>query len=424
MEVFSQLGEKIEKAWRDVDFDEERLPAIAAEHLRGEDLPSKVTAWEVLEWSLAQTQIPRQKNPNSNFGDPPITLYAASKFYIDVYFWFEGTTSIHQHGFCGAFQVLHGSSIHSWYEFEPREKINNFMQIGDMNLRTCELLEKGAVQEIWPGRSYIHSLFHLDSPSATICVRTDKSPVEMPQFSYHKPSLAIDPFYEEETIKKKLQVMSAMLRAKRPDADEHIGKLLAESDFQSTFLILSSLKSFLYGNQIDELFNLSAPKERFKAFFEIARKRHGEKVDIFTDVFAHHDRLGEIMRQRNLVTDPEHRLFFALLLNMDSKEPIFSLIKQRYPKSDPREKVLDWVFDLSQTRVVGSHQQNALGIYPFEDVDLMIFEHLLDGKNKTQTKQIIESEYPAEKFKSITGELKGRIAKIKDAVIFGPLFVH
>ena len=108
MKPFNELGEKIDSAWRNVDYSEEKLPAIAADFLRKEGMPSKVTAWEVLEWGLEQTQLPRQKDVHSNFGDPPITLFTAPKFHIDVYFWFDGTTSIHQHGFCGAFQVLHG----------------------------------------------------------------------------------------------------------------------------------------------------------------------------------------------------------------------------------------------------------------------------------------------------------------------------
>ncbi len=422
MEVFARLGDKIDAAWREVDYSEDKFPALAAEHLRKGKVPSKVTAWEVLEWGLKQTQLPRQKDVHSSFGDPAITLYTAPKFHIDVYFWFEGTTAIHQHGFCGAFQVLHGSSIHSWYEFELTESINIFTEIGKIKLKVCELLEKSAVQEIWPGRQYIHGLFHLDSPSATICVRTDKSPLHAPQYNYQKPALATDPFFEEETITKKIQMMSAILRAKRPDADEQIKRLLAESDFQSTFAILNFLKRAVHANQIDQLFELSSPKDRFEEFLRVARERHGNKVDVFRKVFSHNDKVTEILQRRGVVTDPEHRFFFALLMNVDGRDRIFSLIRQRYPKSDPRDKVLDWVFDLSQTRVAGSRQQNALGIEPFDDVDMMIFEHLLNGKTRAEIRKMIESEYPPEKLKPIRKELSQRISTIEEAVIFGPLF--
>src|SRR5262245_36401263 len=236
---FQKLGEELEKAWRAKNYDETVFPELASANLRGADLPSKVSAWDVVEWSLKERELPRQRDLKASFGDPPITVFSGPRFHIDIYFWFDGTTSIHQHGFCGAFQVLHGSSIHSWYEFERTEAINVFTEIGNMSLKTCELLETGAVQEIWPGRRYIHGLLHLDSPSATICVRTDKSPLEPPQFNYQKPFLAIDPFFNEETITKKIQIISAMFRAKRPDADERISKLLSESDFQTTYQLLN-----------------------------------------------------------------------------------------------------------------------------------------------------------------------------------------
>ena len=422
MELFRDLGDRIEAAWRNVDHDEEKFPAIAAEFLRKENLPSRVTPWEILEWGLKQTEFPRQKDVNANFGDPPITLYTAPKFYIDIYFWFEGTTAVHQHGFCGAFQVLHGASIHSWYDFACYDRVNKFVQIGRMSLKVCELLEQGAVQEIWGGRQYIHSLFHLDSPSATICVRTEKSPLDLPQYSYHKPSMALDPFYEEETIKKKVQIISAMSRAKRANMDDCIRELLEESDFQSTFQVLQATRRVMHANQIDQLFGVGDGKNRFESFVETARKRHGKRIDTLAAVFDHIDRTSEIVRRRSFIADPEHRFFFALLLNVDEKESIFRLIKQRFPEVAPREKVLDWVFDLSQTRVLGANQQNALGIEPFDDLDLTIFENLLDGSSVDVSLTRIREEYSAEKLAEINEGLEDRARNIRDSILFRPLF--
>src|SRR6187431_1096922 len=167
MDVFQKLGAEIEESWREQNYDEGVFPKLAAEALERADLPSKVSAWEVIEWTLDQTELPQQMDPNANFGDPPITLFVAPHFFIDVYFWLNGTTQIHQHGFCGAFQVLLGSSIHSWYEFERTESVSPFLETGEMSLKVCELLKVGDIQEIRAGQQYIHSLFHLDQPSVT-----------------------------------------------------------------------------------------------------------------------------------------------------------------------------------------------------------------------------------------------------------------
>lgn len=222
MNLFQELGEKIEKIWRDKNYTEDEFPNIAEQALNEANLPEKVSAWEIIEWTLKQTNLPDQRDLEGKFGDPPITLYNAPRFHIDVYFWLEGTTAIHQHSFCGAFQVLHGSSIHSWYEFKKHESVNIFTEIGDTSLKTVELLEVGDIQKILAGRQYIHGLFHLEQPSATIVVRTYRSSLYMPQYAYHKPSLAIDPFFEEPNTTKKIQCITALLRLNFPETDKFI----------------------------------------------------------------------------------------------------------------------------------------------------------------------------------------------------------
>ena len=414
MELFQQLGAEIEQLWLAQNYNEELLPAIAKDALKRAALPAKLSAWDVVEWSLKQRELPRQRDPRGNFGDPPITIYSGLRFHIDIYFWFEGTTAIHQHGFCGAFQVLLGSSIHSWYEWTRREAINTFAEIGDMTLKTCEILEVGDVREIWAGKHYIHSLFHLDQPSATIVVRTDRSPLHLPQFEYHKPSLAVDPFFEQETATKKLQIVAALVRAKRPDADRQIVDLLNSSDLQTSFSILSQLRSLLRSNPLSQLFKLEEPRTRFDGFLDVVEKRHVAAGETLTPVFEHRDMIDDILHRRDFVTNPEHRFFMALLLNVDDRERIFRLIKHRFPDSDPIEKVLDWVFDLAETRVVGVETANALGIPDFGDMEMFVLENLLHGKTDDEIKQAFAAEKP-------NADCGDAIAKVRDSVLFRPL---
>ena len=394
MEQFQKLGAKVEFLWREKNYDETLFPTIAANSLREANLPEKLSAWEVIEWTLKQTHLPEQRDPGAKFGDPPITLYNSPRFHIDVYFWLEGTTAIHQHAFCGAFQVLMGSSIHSWFEFETSEKINTFTEIGNLNLKTCDLLSVGDVQEIQAGKPYIHGLFHFDQPSATIVVRTHKSPLHLPQFSYYKPYLAIDPFFEEPDTLKKLQSISALIRAKHPETDRMISGWLETADFQTTFSILSNLRSLLQSNKLDQMFNPNAPAEKFEKFMEIARARHGEKANIFPKIFEHRENVEQIIKRRSYVTDGEQRFFLALLMNVEGKNQILSLIKERFPENDPVEKILDWTFDLANTRVLGENIPNALGIENFDDTDLFVLESLLKDRNAEEMESALKVGLP------------------------------
>jgi hypothetical protein len=419
MELFRKLGAEIEETWRERNYNEEIFPSIAADALRRADLPSKISAWEVIEWTLGQTELPPQKDPHANFGNPPITLYVGPRFYIDVYFWLEGTTEVHQHAFCGAFQVLLGSSLHSWYEFDRTESINVFTETGEIRLKVCELLNVGDIQEILAGRQYIHSLFHLDQPSATIVVRTDRSPLHRPQFSYHKPSLASDPFFAHETTTKKLQSIRALFGSRHPETDRIVAGLLERSDFQTSFAILNTVREFLSGTPLGQLFNLESHSERFNALLEVVVRRHGAKASALAAVFAHRDRVGEIVRRRSYVTKAEHRFFLALLLNLEDRDTILRLIGTRFPDSDPVDKILDWTHDLSQTRVVGVNTPNALGIEGFDDVDLSLLENLLRGRSDEEAREAILSDYGAER--SASFDLEGKLARLRESAIFRPL---
>lgn len=381
MDQFNALGNEIESLWLERNYNEEDLPAIAAAALRRADLPSQASAWDVANWALGQSELPPQRDLHGNFADPPITIYSGPRFHIDLYFWFEGTTAIHQHAFCGAFQVLMGSSIHSWYEFEAREVVNKFVEIGEMSLKVCELLNVGDVQEIWGGKRYIHSLFHLEQPSATIVVRTDRSPIELPQFSYEKPNLAIDPFFEQPTTTKKLQILAAAFRAKHPGADQMATDWLEKADLQTTFTILSRLRHLVGANQLEQMFGLDSGKGRFALFLKAVEQRHGKSGEIFAPIFDRLDAIEEIVRLRSLVVNPEHRFFLALLMNVDTRDQILSLIRQRFPETDPIENILDWVFDLSQTRIAGPESANALGMPGFGDPEMDVLEAILNGKD-------------------------------------------
>lgn len=421
MKQFQQLGADVERLWRDKNYAEELFPSIAARALEEADLPNKVSAWEVINWTLRETVLPEQRDLPGRFGDPPITIYNSPRFHIDVYFWLEGTTSIHQHGFCGAFQVLHGSSIHSDYHFERHEAINTFTELGDINLQNCELLKVGDTREILAGRSFIHSLFHLDQPSATIVVRTHRSPLHLPQFDYKKPFLALDPFFEEPTTIKKLQGLSALLRVRHPEADNLIAELLENADFQTTFTLLSTVRNHLNANQLNQIFNLSDSQDRFARFMEIVRKRHGSLAEVFPAVFRHFEKLSEIVRRRSFVTNNEHRFFLALLLNVEGKERILSLIEKRFPETEPTEKILDWTDELANTKVFGTNLSNALGIADFDDLDLFVLESLLKNLSEAETRSKLETEYGTQATEEINRNLAVKAEKLRRSVIFEPL---
>ena len=422
LEFFSDLGSLVEQRWKGRDYREEIFPEIAAEALAETNPAQRVTPWEIIDWVNKTDRLPGQQDVSGMFGNPPITLYSAPRFYIDIYFWVDGTTSIHQHGFCGAFQVMLGSSIHSDYTFTPRREINQHLLVGETNLERVELLERGAVKLIRAGDGFIHSLFHLDRPSATLCIRTYQTYKGLPQYNYYKPCFATDPFFKDPLTVKRTQCAALLFTVQHPDADVTVGDLLSNSDFQTAFAILDVARNYLLGNQLERAFGLSTGEQRFRSLVEKARERHGELVDLLQPHFEEVQRQNNLIHRRGQITSSEHRFFLALLLNVSGRQNVLSLVKQRFPELDPVAVVTDWVDDLAHTRLEGSLEPNVLGIEGFDEDYLFVFQSLLEGQTPDQIRAAFQSELSPEQLDELGNKPQELCNAIRDSMLFRSLF--
>ncbi|MEP6820477.1 MAG: hypothetical protein ABJA18_13155 [bacterium] len=424
MEEFQNLGESIESRWRAENYSEELFPEIAAQALVEADLPARVDPWEIIRWVQSATTLPEQQDVEGRFGDPPVTLFSGPRFYIDVYYWLDGATSIHQHSFTGAFQVLLGSSIHSRYSFREDKIINEHFSIGELAFEEVQLLTLRDVRMIRPGRNFIHSLFHLDRPSASITVRTQHTPSSALQYDYRKPHFALNPYFRNPVMIKKLQTIGLLLGMKHKDADAMIGDLVCSSDFQTAYLALAETYQLMQSNEMDALFGLSTGKDRFRAILDRCRTVHGELIDLVLPVLEEQERQMSIVHRRGTITKDAHRFFLALLLNVPSREKILELVKQRYPDQEPVETILDWVEELGRTRVLGSKETNALGMAEFDDSYVFVLECLLEGLGLEEINQKAVAQYPPENAAELKARIPALMKTLRESILFKSLLAE
>ena len=384
MEFFNELGALIEGRWRAGNYQDEVFSAVAAEALSEIKLTERIDPWQILHWLFATPNLPVQMDLEAVFGDPPITLYSGPRFYIDAYYWLDGTTSIHQHSFHGAFQLLLGSSVHSRYRFENRREVNPRFLVGDVVLNDVALLTRGDIREITAGPQLIHSLFHLERPSVTITVRTHKAPSAAVQYSYRKPFIAYDPFFKDQLVEKQLQTVGLLLAMKHPEADEMIGTLLDTADFQTAYLVLEKAFAFLCHRELENLMGISKSTERFQSLLERVRARHGELTDRVLPVLEEEWRQNDIAWRRTQIKREDHRFFLALLLNVPERTNVLRLIKEKFPDQEPVDLVVDWVSELASMKIFGSHEANVLGVGEFNEAHLFVFKELLEGREPEQ----------------------------------------
>jgi hypothetical protein len=422
MKFFNELGALIEQRWRDQNYDKAAFPDIAATALDAMPPHQHLEVWEIIRWAHTSPQLPRQMDVEGRFGDPPITLFAGPRFYIDIYFWLDGTTTIHQHAFSGAFQLIKGSSLHSLYEFKEEVQINEHLALGEVRFNNVELLEVGQTRKILSGRRFIHSLFHLDRPSATITVRTQGDIQAQPQWDYLKPYLARDPFFREEAASKKLQSLALLFGMKHPEIDRFVGDLLGASDFQTAVAILDLAYKQFAGDAFEQAFQMRKNEGRFQAFLELARKRHGQRVDLLPPVFDELKRQEGIIQRRQFLTGAEHRFFLALLLNVPQKRLILDLVKERFPKREALETIGEWLTELSTTKVFGSSEPNVLGIEDFDEESLFVFQKMIAGLSSEQIREAIDKEFAPDDAEDLQADLETIGSRLRQAALFKAIF--
>lgn len=420
MQPFAELGALVENRWSDQNYNETLFPAIAAQALADSKLSDRVDPWEIIRWVHTTPDLPHQMDLEANFGDPPITLYSGPRFFIDVYFWLDGTTSIHQHSFSGAFEVLLGGSVHTRYRFEKDREINQHFLTGKILADEVSLLERGDVREIVPGTQFMHSLFHLERPSATITVRNYKTFAAAVQFSYLKPYVAYDPFFTDATLKRRLQSVRLLLAMKHHDADRLIGDLVSTSDFQTAFGVMEQAFEFLCHRDLEEMLGVTRSRDRFQALLDRARIKHGELVDLLPPVFEEEWREKEISRRRAQIKGHDHRFFLALLLNVPDKKTILRLVEERYPGQDATSLVVGWVKELAATKIFGSKEPNVLGIGEFDERHLAVFRGLLEGLtvDEIKARECALTQYPTD-----AASVEGMANHLKALPLFKSMFL-
>ncbi len=216
---------------------------IAADVLREVPAP-QVDVLAMADWAAQQRPLPKQVNFNSGFGQPPLVVFEAPGFYIEVLFWFPSRTSIHGHGFTGAFRVLSGYSLQVEYRFQEESAPEDGIRLGKVVARGIEMIAPGKICPILGRDDFIHTVAHMGNPSLTLVARTHGSK-ELQQFTFYRSGFAHLSHHRKQSIARQADVLESVFKA-RPDA--FLGRLvdfLAGSDSVTFFRVLSQLQTRL-----------------------------------------------------------------------------------------------------------------------------------------------------------------------------------
>jgi hypothetical protein len=336
---FEKLGRTVLERWREQNFSLEVFPELTRIAIE-EAPPSKnIDIDELIHEFLSNDDQPFQSE--SGFGQPELIAFNDTRFYIQILFWLEGTTEIHQHEFSGAFHVMRGSSVHSEFDFVGAHSVTPQIRTGDLRVKRIELLETGRTVPITSGRDCIHSLFHLDTPSITMVIRTHHDPGTGPQYNYLPPHIAINPLHTDSLTARRKQLLDVLETIDDPDYGTHVNEMIGRLDFERGFNMLR--------HTMPRLKELNEWDEVLATFLT----KHGELALGVPDTLAECLRRETISQMRHFIVNPEHRFFLALLMNVQNRADIFALISQRFPGSTPIDIILGWAEELVEPNDFG-----------------------------------------------------------------------
>lgn len=402
MEYFRHLGESIRATWSRTGFDTAALPDIACDALTGARHPGTA---DIVHW-LATTAdgLPEQHDIDAQFGQPPITLYHSPEMYISALFWHTGTTSIHQHAFCGAFTVLEGSSLEARYTFTRQQTIDDSVAIGAIALERVCLLQRGDVRRIVSGPAGIHSVFHLDAPTVSLVIRTPRIDAAWPQYDYLPPLLSYDPTPEDPLLTRRMQVLTSLLRADTGRYEQAAVDIIEHANPLTCVRVL--MHAYLQSD-------VSVSTARL---LSAGARRHGAWVERLAPVMDETVRREIVTSRRSQIVDPDHRYLLALLANLSERDDIFRMVEARVPGRSPLETIEQWALGMSGTDTVG---------ISFDALNTLIFRYLLHGA--TGPEAVIErlsADYEAAALHAQRASLCAHIQDIAHSRLFQNLFVR
>ena len=351
------LGRIVEESWRSTQYSLESLPDVARAGFARSRLLEDLTPDEIIRWTLQQRSLPEQSDPTARFGQPPITLYRTERFHIDALFWLDGTTTIHQHSFSGAFCVLAGSSIETMFRFSPERTFDGRFEMGILESFATSFHRAGYVGEIQSGRRMIHSLFHLERPSITVVIRNYSDPTAGVQFDYARPGIACDPFSFDASRDRAIRIVRMLRSMGHPDLERLVGDAVRDSDLHTAYLIGRELIGLRDQESLERI---------------LAHIDDSDAVDRFRLSFQKEGNERFIRSRRQIVKDVELRFFLGVLLNANNRREAFELATAWSNDAPPEKTIAKWLRGLSNVsarlQVDGSSwEPNVLGLPPIDD---------------------------------------------------------
>lgn len=324
---FHRLGAEIAQRIAGRDLSSDFFADIATATLQDLPPPQAVDAQAMADWMATAEPLARQVNFHGGFGQPPLVVYVGPGFYLEVLFWFPSRTSIHGHGFSGAFRVLNGYSIQTTYTFEDEESWGEGLRIGKLKPTGLDLLLPGAICDIRSQEAFVHNVVHMGFPSLTLVARTFWES-DLLQYSYWRCGVAYAPARRRHELTRQLDVLLAFARCDGTGGKERLTAFLRQLDGFGRFAICYQLASRA-GSVAGDVLEWAAMQ--------------WPRVVATARAIAEEDRRAErVFGNISLLPDARAQLLAALAEVFGSKDGAMEALRSFHPDAAPEATLAKW----------------------------------------------------------------------------------
>jgi hypothetical protein len=319
MDYFAQLGALVERAWTDANRDETAFPLIAEEALGKLHPRDHFDLDAFLDVELDPTTTARRERaPLGAFGQPGVTLHFGREFAIELYYWVDSLSGVHDHPFAGLFVIVKGESVHTRYRFEERDRVGTRLRIGALVPEGIELLSAGE-HRLFGDRTHplIHTLLHVPVPSISMVIRTVRT---RDYWRYVPPSLALLTEDPDAVIARQLAWLESLRGSNDPNYAERLARYLERSDLETGLLAIVNGW-------------ITADDATRDAQLTILRERHGHRVDAIEPALARMVQSQQAHSLRTKLLDPDDRLVATALAAGEGRAQVLEVIGRRH--ADP-----------------------------------------------------------------------------------------
>ena len=346
--------------------DEERFPDLAARLLEADPGVLRLD-YEALvdDWLDPGRAAQLQLAPPTAFGQPGTTAHHGDGFVIELYFWLNSRSAIHDHPFCGVFAVLEGWSVHARYAVEELEPVGSRSRLVEARLDGLDLVRPGQVERFsLRTHPLVHALVHVPVPSISLVVRTTRTEGYR---RYLPPSLSVPLEPVTEPLGGRLELLAALQAADDPRHAEFLTRELGRTSFETAVALLGAGWAG-WGEQ-----------ER-QDYLEPVRRLHGPAADAIPKALDQAVRTTEASAVRESLQDPDLRLVATALAYAESRAQVLGLLEQHADPSALLHRFVD-----------------EAGLFAAdEQASADIARALIDGADRPTTLARLEATYGAE----------------------------